>query len=82
MRLLPRHGNVHYACASGASTVRQLAIGDKVYVNCDGRLLPVTLIAHTESRCVGKLDDDSTHRSDGECIEFTDDAIYIVQRSV
>jgi hypothetical protein len=82
MRLLPRHGNVHYACASGTSTTHELVVGDKVYVNCEGRLLPVTLVSHADSRCVGRLNDRAARGYGEDCIEFDVDAIYVVQRGL
>lgn len=82
MRLLPRHGHVHFACESGAGSIHDLAAGDRVYVNCEGRLVPVTLLARVDSHCVGMVIGRSGQdRCGTEAIEFDVDDIYVVQRS-
>lgn len=80
MRLLPRQGHVHYACARDSHANHEPAVGDKVYVNCEGRLLPVTLVACEHSHYVGRWSDRATRLGE-ECIEFDGDAIYVVQRA-
>lgn len=81
MRLLPRHGHVHYACRSGTGSIHDLATGDRVYLNCEGRLVPVTLLARIDSHCVGMvLGRVGQDQSSSEAIEFDVDDIYVVQR--
>jgi|APDOM4702015248_1054824.scaffolds.fasta_scaffold878185_2 hypothetical protein len=81
MRLLPRHGHVHYACGSGLGSINELEAGDRVYVNCDGRLVPITLLKRVGNHCVGMVFGNSDSGLSGtEAVEFDLGDIYVVQR--
>jgi hypothetical protein len=84
MRLLPRHGHVHFASTRGptaAPSIDMIEAGDRVYLNCGGRLVPITLLERNDRHCIGRVASeitDTAHR--GEMVEFDVDDIYVVQR--
>jgi hypothetical protein len=84
MRLLPRHGHVHFASTRGAiaaASIDTIEAGDRVYLNCGGRLVPITLLERNDRRCVGRVASEITNAAHrGEMVEFDVDDIYVVQR--
>lgn len=84
MRLLPRHGHVHFASDSRRvppASIDSIAAGDRVYLNCGGRLVPITLVTRNEHHCVGRVSTEIRHEAAaGETVEFDIDDIYVVQR--
>ena len=76
IRLLPRHGPVHYT--GEPVVVHTLSVGDKVYVNAGGRLTRVLLTRCEGNRCTGRVQPAVEDMS--ETIEFDVEAIYVVQK--
>ncbi len=80
-RLLPRRGTLHYTTLGGGEPVHGLEPGDSVYLNCEGRLMAVSLLSCVDEHCTGIVEHGVKGAYEtGARIEFEADVIYVVRK--
>lgn len=72
---------MHYTTHSGQEPVHGLEPGDSVYLNCEGRLIAVSLLSCVDDHCIGIVEHGVKGACEtGERIEFDADVIYVVRK--
>ncbi len=72
---------MHYSTEIGREAVHGLEPGDSVYVNCEGRLVAVSLLSCADNHCTGVVEQHVKGAYEaGERIEFDADVIYVVRK--
>jgi hypothetical protein len=72
---------MHYTTEVGREAVHDLEAGDSVYLNCEGRLIAVSLLSCVDDHCTGIVEQRVKDAYEaGERIEFDADVIYVVRK--